>query len=160
MSRRISRLRENSANQTPFLFLQLACRGNAEYRAVDLCEEFASRKVLELAMKYAGRLGQMALVTKLQSVARAKGETEAEAEEEARATERSNGAAANHFEEDIQEVEDDDYILPTTPEPVKPVVEIKPISLSGKRLNPFRKSGKSPMLKGTEDEMGFKESEF
>lgn len=101
-------------------------------------------------MKYAGRLGQMALVTKLQSIARTKdGEIEEEKEqEEIEGRDASNGkrTTVKRIEKEYEEVEED--LAVPFPVQAKPPVEIRPMSLSMKRQNPFRKSGKSPTLKG------------
>ena len=40
-----------------------------EYRAVELCEQIASEKVIELAIKYARRINRIALSNKLESIA-------------------------------------------------------------------------------------------
>ncbi|XP_046490763.1 WD repeat and HMG-box DNA-binding protein 1 isoform X1 [Neodiprion pinetum] len=139
-----------SANDETLLSMfVLACRGNAEYRAVDLCEELASQKVLELAVKYAGRLGQMALVTKLQSLARTKEDQDINEENGGKIREREDDRlSVNQVDEEFEEVENADEYLSLTPIQAKPAVEIRPMSLSMKRQNPFKKNGKSPSLKG------------
>lgn len=52
--------------------IALACRNNTEYRAVDVCEQIGSQKVIELAIRYAARMRNMALANKLESIAETK----------------------------------------------------------------------------------------
>ncbi|XP_029056611.2 WD repeat and HMG-box DNA-binding protein 1 isoform X1 [Osmia bicornis bicornis] len=125
--------------------IALACQSNLEYRAVELCEQMASEKVIELAIKYARRINRIALSNKLESIADIK-EEEKEKEVENK----------NNDEEEIKsddEPLDNDLNASTILLPIKkPDIEIKPLSmnetLSMKRNNPFLKSGNSPTIKG------------
>jgi hypothetical protein len=49
--------------------LQLACRSGLECRAVELCNLMPSYHVVQLAMKYASKLGKMNLADKVAEVA-------------------------------------------------------------------------------------------
>ncbi|XP_043253112.1 WD repeat and HMG-box DNA-binding protein 1 [Colletes gigas] len=133
-------------NEAVLALFALACRSNLEYRAVELCEQIASETVIELAIKYARRINQVALSNKLESIIDAK-ENEKEKEKE---DEDTNV-------DDIKS--DDEFLSNDIEEPTlslniqkKPDVEIKPLSmteaLSMKRNNPFLKSGNSPASKG------------
>jgi hypothetical protein len=51
------------------MLLQLACRSGLEYRAVELCDLMPSHHVVQLAMKYASKLGKMNLADKVAEVA-------------------------------------------------------------------------------------------
>lgn len=116
-----------------------------EYRAVELCEQMASEKVLELAIKYARRINRIALSNKLESIVDTK-EEEKEKEVENK----------NNDEEGIKsddELLDNDLDTSTALLPIKkPDIEIRPLSmsetLSMKRNNPFLKTENSPTLKG------------
>lgn len=117
-----------------------------EYRAVELCEEIASEKVIELAIKYARRINRVALSNKLESIA------DTRAEEKENEKEKKDGDK-NDIKSD-EEVLDNDVEEPTISLNIqrKVDVEIKPLSmteaLSIKRSNPFLKSGNSPTTKG------------
>jgi hypothetical protein len=51
------------------LLLQLACRSGLEYRAVELCNLMPSHHIVQLAMKYASKLGKMNLSDKVSEMA-------------------------------------------------------------------------------------------
>jgi chromosome transmission fidelity protein 4 len=51
------------------MLLQLACRSGLEHRAVELCDLMPSHYVVQLAMKYASKLGKMNLADKVAEVA-------------------------------------------------------------------------------------------
>lgn len=116
-----------------------------EYRAVELCEQIASEKVIELAIKYAQRINRVALSKKLESIADTK-EKEKEKGEENKDTNTDIKSDDEFLNNDIEE--------PTLSLIIqkKPDLEIKPLSmadaLSMKRNNPFLKSGNSPAIKG------------
>lgn len=117
-----------------------------EYRAVELCEQIASEKVIELAIKYARRINRIALSNKLESIADIK-----EEEKEKNIENRDND------DENINK-SDDESLIDNDVEELslniikKPDIEIKPLSmteaLSIKRNNPFLKSGNSSGTKG------------
>jgi len=46
----------------------LACRSGHEFRAVELCDLMPSQHVVQLAMKYASKLGKMNLAEKIAEV--------------------------------------------------------------------------------------------
>lgn len=50
------------------VLLQLACRSGHEFRAVELCDLMPSQHVMQLAMKYASKLGKMNLAEKIAEV--------------------------------------------------------------------------------------------
>ncbi|XP_067007806.2 WD repeat and HMG-box DNA-binding protein 1 isoform X2 [Anabrus simplex] len=63
--------------ETIIKLFALACRSGLEHRAVDLCELMPSHQVVELAVKYASKLGKMHLASRLSEVvARKKRESE------------------------------------------------------------------------------------
>ena len=133
-------------NEAVLSLIALACRSNLEYRAVELCEEIASEKVIELAIKYARRINRVALSNKLESIADTKGE---EKENE----KKDKDSDKNDIKSD-EEVLDNDVEEPTISLNIqkKVDIEIKPLSmteaLSIKRSNPFLKIGNSPTAKG------------
>lgn len=117
-----------------------------DYRAVELCEQIASEKVIELAIKYARRINRITLSNKLESIADIK-----EEEKEKNIENRDNN------DENINKSDDESLIDNDVEElslniTKKPDIEIKPLSmtevLSIKRNNPFLKSGNSPATKG------------
>ncbi|XP_071562752.1 WD repeat and HMG-box DNA-binding protein 1 [Temnothorax nylanderi] len=121
--------------------IALACRSNLEYRAVDICEQIASTKVIDLAIRYALRVNKVALANKLETIADAKSNSEDLKEED----------VGNHQDDfttngnsSINDQEEDDVSLPSIK---KPEIEIKPLAMSQtlKRVNPFLKAG-SPSL--------------
>lgn len=132
-------------NEAVLALFALACRSNLEYRAVELCEQIASEKVIELAIKYAQRINRVALSKKLESIADTK-EKEKEKGEENKDTNTDIKSDDEFLNNDIEE--------PTLSLIIqkKPDLEIKPLSmadaLSMKRNNPFLKSGNSPAIKG------------
>ncbi|XP_012148705.2 WD repeat and HMG-box DNA-binding protein 1 [Megachile rotundata] len=125
--------------------IALACRSNLEYRAVELCEQLASEKVIELAIKYARRINRTALSNKLETIADIK--------EEEKKNEVENKNNDEDLKSDEEEPLDNDLNESTVLLTIKkPDIEIKPLSmnetLSMKRSNPFLKSGNSPTVKG------------
>ncbi|XP_076237790.1 WD repeat and HMG-box DNA-binding protein 1 [Calliopsis andreniformis] len=133
-------------NEAVLSLIALACRSNLEYRAVELCEQIASEKVIELAIKYARRINRVALSNKLESIADTK---EEEKEKETESNDNNEEKIKSDDEEPDNDVEDLPFSLNIQK---KPDVEIKPLSmteaLSMKRNNPFLKSGNSPTTKG------------
>jgi len=110
-----------------------------EYRAVDICEQLASTKVIDLAVRYALRINKMALANKLETIADAKSDSKDSKEEENHQDDfASNGNSS------VNSQEEDDVSLPLIK---KPEIEIKPLVISQtlKRVNPFLKAG-SPSL--------------
>lgn len=113
-----------------------------EYRAIDICEQIASEKVLELAIKYAGRIHRMALANKIETIADKK-------EEES----RSNVPDAEEFgftnhNDRVEAVDSQEDIMLTPTIKPKSDIVIKPMSFSAKRSNPFRRAGPSPTSRG------------
>lgn len=117
-----------------------------EYRAVELCEQIASEKVIELAIKYARRINRIALSNKLESIADIK-----EEEKEKNIENKDKNETIN--KSDDESLIDNDVEEFSLNIIKKPDIEIKPLSmteaLSIKRNNPFLKSGNSPGTKGT-----------
>lgn len=107
---------------------------------MDICEQIASTKVIDLAVRYALRVNKMALANKLETIADAKSDSKDSKEEDMENHQddfTSNGFSVNSQEED-------DVSLP----PIKkPEIEIRPLAMSQtlKRVNPFLKAG-SPSL--------------
>lgn len=107
-----------------------------------MCQQIASQKVLELAIRYAGRINRMALAKKLENVVETK-ESEYENEE----TETQE----DMFKDDNADIIEDDEPPLFTLTPKAPAVEIKPLALSqtlGRRSNPFKKRSSTPTSKG------------
>ena len=114
-----------------------------EFRAVELCEQIASDKVIELAIKYAGRIHRMALADKLEAIAEKK---DRQAENQAQKEEEVIEFESHNDEIDVVDTQDDLILTPiakTTSD-----IEIRPLTLSGKRNNPFVKRTESPSSKG------------
>ena len=111
-----------------------------------MCEEIASAKVIELAIKYARRINRVALSNKLESIA--------DTNEEGKGNEKENKDSDKNDIKSDDEILDNDVEEPTISLNIqkKVDVEIKPLSmteaLSIKRINPFLKSGNSPTAKG------------
>ncbi|XP_033334142.2 WD repeat and HMG-box DNA-binding protein 1 isoform X2 [Megalopta genalis] len=126
----------------------LACRSNLEYRAVELCEQIASEKVIELAIKYARRMNRMALSNKLESIADVK---EDEKEMMQAEVTKDNDIEETKSDDEVKNDEIEESTISLTSQK-KPDVEIKPLSisesLSMRRSNPFLKSGNSLEIKG------------
>ncbi|XP_015609721.1 WD repeat and HMG-box DNA-binding protein 1 [Cephus cinctus] len=120
--------------------IAIACRNNMQYRAVDLCQEIASPKIIELAMKYAARLNQMALVKKFESIAESKDQ-----EEKDEVGEIKEDGFDNHHQALIEDSESS-ILTPVIQKQAD--VEIRPLPISYRRSNPFLKSGNSPAAKG------------
>ncbi|XP_077278003.1 WD repeat and HMG-box DNA-binding protein 1-like [Temnothorax americanus] len=121
--------------------IAFACRSNLEYRAVDICEQIASTKVIDLAIRYALRVNKVALANKLETIVDAKSNSKDSKEED----------VGNHQDDfttngnsSINDQEEDDVSLPSIK---KQEIEIKPLAMSQtlKRVNPFLKAG-SPSL--------------
>lgn len=108
---------------------------------MDICEQIASAKVIDLAVRYALRVSKMALANKLETIADAKSDSKDSKEED---TENHQDAFASNGSCSINSQEEDDVCLP----PIKkPEIQIKPLAMSQtlKRVNPFLKAG-SPSL--------------
>lgn len=128
--------------------IALACRSNLEYRAIELCEQLATDRVIELAIKYTRKINRVALANKIESIVDARQEDK----ENERETNNENDAAERI--EDNSELLDNDTQQSTISlfSTKKPEMEIKPLSvteaLSARRSNPFSKGGNSPATKG------------
>ncbi|XP_011171190.1 WD repeat and HMG-box DNA-binding protein 1 [Solenopsis invicta] len=131
--------------ETMLTLIALACRSNLEYRAVDICEQIAPTKVIELAVRYALRVNKMALANKLETIADGKIRSDSkDSKEEEEDTENHHDNFANNGDFSIDSQEENDISLPSVK---KPEIEIKPLTMSQtlKRKNPFLKAG-SPSL--------------
>ncbi|KAL6444509.1 hypothetical protein ACFW04_001974 [Cataglyphis niger] len=122
--------------------IALACRSNLEYRAVDICEQIASTKVIDLAIRYALRVSKAALAKKLETIADAKSDSKDSKEEEE--MENHQDDFINNGDSSINNQEDNEVFLPSIK---KPEIEIKPLAMSQtlKRVNPFLKAGNSSL---------------
>ncbi|CAK9804293.1 WD repeat and HMG-box DNA-binding protein 1 [Anthophora quadrimaculata] len=143
-------------NEAVLSLIAIACRSNLEYRAVELCEQIASEKVIELAIKYARRLNRIALSNKLETIADTK-ETEKGKGNENENKNKNESENNDNCNEDVKsddEPLDNDIKESTFSLTIakKPDIEIKPLSISAalsiKRNNPFLKDGNSPTTKG------------
>lgn len=120
-----------------FYFQQLACRSKVEFRAVELCQQIASQKVIDLAIKYAARNGKMALANKLESIGENKVQEQMNQE-----LEKEEADSANQIN-----VIEEEPILPALVK--KPEIEIRPLTYSqGLKKNPFIKTKKAPEVTG------------
>ncbi|XP_076761304.1 WD repeat and HMG-box DNA-binding protein 1 isoform X2 [Xylocopa sonorina] len=134
-------------NEAVLSLIAHACRSNLEYRAVELCDQIASEKVIELAIKYARRINRVALSNKLESIA----DTKQEENEKENENVNNDNEDINKNDDELvdNDIEESTLSLNVTK---KSDVEIKPLSmneaLSIKRNNPFLKSGNSPATKG------------
>lgn len=124
--------------------LQEACRDNVEYRVIEICQQIASQKVIELAVRYCGMNNKHALATKLENIAYSKETDEAS---------QQIDTQEDIFNDRVDIVQDDELVLvPTTNN--KPDVVIKPLTPSqtfGRRSNPFAKRENTPKSKGNGD---------
>ncbi|XP_066591186.1 WD repeat and HMG-box DNA-binding protein 1 isoform X2 [Prorops nasuta] len=143
---------ETDQNTAVLGLIASACRRNADYCAVQLCEEIATPKVIDLAITYAKKMSRIALAEKLESIADLK-EQAAEKDIEnvdKDITENSNKEMDDYIENGF---DCEDIVTPTF-DTKKSEMEIRPLSMSNslivRRSNPFIKSGKSPLAKGLE----------
>jgi len=109
---------------------------------VDICEQIASTKAIDLAIRYALRASKTALAKKLETIADAKSDSKDSKEDEEMENHQDNFTSNSDFS--INNEEDNDVLLPSIK---KPEVEIKPLSMSQtlKRVNPFLKAGNSSL---------------
>lgn len=111
---------------------------------MDICEQIASAKVIDLAVRYALRVHKMALANKLETIADAKSNSkeESDSKEEDMKNHKDDFTSNDNYSVNNQE-EDDVSLLPIK----KSEIEIKPLAMSQtlKRVNPFLKAG-SPSL--------------
>ncbi|XP_020290374.1 WD repeat and HMG-box DNA-binding protein 1 [Pseudomyrmex gracilis] len=124
--------------QTLLTLIALACRSDLEYRAVDICEQIASPQTIDLAIRYAQRIHKMALANKLETIANEKSESNDDSKNGN--TENHQDNFASNSSTDFPSQEEDEISLPAIK---KPEVEIKPLSMTIKRVNPFLKTGNS-----------------
>lgn len=114
-----------------------------EFRAIDLCEQIANQKVLELAIKFAGRVNKVAVANKLQNIAESKEDDEIL---------REDDTQEDIFNNPIETINDDeDALLTPIPSVKKSDIEIRPLTPSqpfGRRSNPFLKKANTPVSRG------------
>ncbi|XP_025602291.2 WD repeat and HMG-box DNA-binding protein 1 [Athalia rosae] len=143
-----------TVEETLLSLFVIACRANVEYRAVDLCEDFGTPQVLELAMKYAARLGRLSLVNKLQSMWKTSEQSEAGKDqvESKTSQERANRLklfTVQPLDEECHGTNDvNKECISTAITHTKPEMEIKPMTFSLRRQNPFKKKAQAPALEG------------
>lgn len=114
---------------------------------MDICEQIASSRAIDLAIRYALRANKMALANKLEKIVDAKSDFKDSREE---VTENHQDAFTNNGESSINSQEEEEEM--PLPSLKKPEVEIKPLAMSQtlKRTNPFLKAGSSSISpKGT-----------
>ncbi|RLU23684.1 hypothetical protein DMN91_003890 [Ooceraea biroi] len=110
---------------------------------VDICEQIASTRTIDLAIRYATRVNKMALAKKLETIADAKSTVFNGSKREENTVNHSESIVSDdNF--DINTQEEDNVPLPAikTPE-----VEIKPLAMNQmlKRVNPFLKAENTPL---------------
>jgi len=110
---------------------------------VDICEEIASTKAIDLAIRYALRINKMALANKLETITDVKSDSKDSKGEEV--MENHQDTFTNNDNFSINSQEEDNVPLSSLK---KPEVEIKPLAMNQtlKRTNPFLKAGSSPLL--------------
>jgi len=111
---------------------------------VDICEQIASTKVIDLAIRYALRSNKMVLANKLETIADAKSDSKDTKEKEMENLQDDFTSNGNfNGSQDINSQEDN-VSLPSIK---KPEIEIKPLAMSQtlKRVNPFLKAGSSSL---------------
>lgn len=108
---------------------------------MDICEQIAPTKVIDLAVRYALRINKMALANKLETIADGKSDFKDSKDEDMKTQEDDFTINGNSC---VNDKEEDDVSLPSIK---KPEIEIKPLAMSQtlKRVNPFLKAG-SPSL--------------
>ncbi|XP_057323397.1 WD repeat and HMG-box DNA-binding protein 1 [Microplitis mediator] len=128
-----------------FTLIGFVCTANAEFRVVDLCQNIADLDIIELAIKFASKTGKMALANKLQGIAEEKNRKKMAAEA---------GKIVDEEEDIFAGMDDiggkdtqDDIILTPIAKPTQEI-EIRPLTLSLKKRNPFLKKTNSPGVKG------------
>ncbi|XP_021932631.1 WD repeat and HMG-box DNA-binding protein 1 isoform X1 [Zootermopsis nevadensis] len=161
---------DRSIKETVIKLFALACRSGFEYRAVEICDLMPSHHVVQLAMKYASKLGKMNLADKVAEVATRKVDEREQgfqndqvdniytlryaSDMESRflpsrsmSLEESSstyGTKVNHLLENATNAstESESLLLAATKQKkCEAQTEIKPLmSLGQKRLNPFKKS--------------------
>lgn len=109
---------------------------------MDICEQIASTKVIDLAIRYTLRVSKTALAKKLETIADTKFDSKDSKEEEETGNYQDN--FTSNDDSSINNQEDNDVLLPSIK---KPEVEIKPLAMSQtlKRVNPFLKAGNSSL---------------
>ncbi|XP_014213923.1 WD repeat and HMG-box DNA-binding protein 1 [Copidosoma floridanum] len=116
-----------------------AMRNNAEFRAVDLVQQIASQKVIELAIKYARHMNKVPLARKFETIADNKDFEE----------DNKSSTQEDMFKDCVEPEEEEPVLL--TPSFKTPDVEIKPLTPSprfGRRSNPFLKKNNTLEPKG------------
>lgn len=110
---------------------------------MDICEQIASTKVIDLAIRYALRVSKTALAKKLETIADTKFDSK-DSKEEEEETENYQDNFTSNDDSSINNQEDNDVLLPSIK---KPEIEIKPLAMSQtlKRVNPFLKAGNSSL---------------
>jgi len=108
---------------------------------VDICEQIASTKTIDLAIRYATRINKMALANKLEMIADAKSVFKNSEKEENTINHLEN--TASNDDVDINTQEEENISLPVIK---NPEMEIKPLAMSQiKRVNPFLKAENSSL---------------
>lgn len=111
---------------------------------MNICEQIASTRAIDLAIRYALRVNKMALANKLETIADAKSDSREEVKESQDIFTNNDNSSINS----INSQEENDVPLLSLK---KPEVEIKPLAMSQilKRTNPFLKTtSSSSSLKG------------
>ncbi|PSN43420.1 WD repeat and HMG-box DNA-binding protein 1 [Blattella germanica] len=152
---------DRTLKETAIKMFALACRSDLENRAVELCNLMPSHQVVQLAMKYASKLGKMHLTDKVAEVVTRKLEESSSGFEDSYGV-RSTWEHAetpplysrnNSQEEDDNDKEDvssrknghpedrESLLLVAKQRQSESKMEMRPtLSLSQKRLNPFKKA--------------------
>lgn len=161
---------DRNIKETVIKLFALACRSGLEYRAVELCDLMPSHHVVQLAVKYASKLGKMNLADKVSEVAAHKLEESEEGLQNCHVDIYTSGYMSDRVESPLLSSKsisheeswnhDSTEVNGHSEDPTKTCTEseslllaavkqkrsanrteIKPVmSLSQKRLNPFKKS--------------------
>ena len=108
---------------------------------MDICEQIASKEVIKMSVKYALRASNVALASKLKTIANGKFRSDSEEEN----MENHHDSFASNGDFSIDSEEENDISLPSIK---KPKIEIEPLTMSEtlKRINPCLKASGSPSL--------------
>ncbi|XP_034948517.1 WD repeat and HMG-box DNA-binding protein 1-like [Chelonus insularis] len=124
--------------------IAFAHQTNTEFRAVDLCQHIAPLNIIELAIRYASQKGNTALVKKLQNIAEEKNRKNDEPAEE------EDDIFAGMDDSELKATQDSDVTLTPLTRQTPASIEIRPLTSSIIKRNPFLKKATSSANKGLE----------
>ncbi|XP_011312326.1 WD repeat and HMG-box DNA-binding protein 1 isoform X2 [Fopius arisanus] len=121
-----------------FTLIGYFCSHKLEHCVVDLCQNVAKQSLIELAIKYAMKTDRIALAKKLQAIAEARVGAWPGVKENEDVVSQDMFQGIEEEEDEKQAMEEEILLTPIGSR--KPeTIEIKPLSLSFKRGNPFLK---------------------